>query len=128
MRKYIIITILCCVLFGMGFNTDTTSAKSKSNKQIAIEYCHSNYNGYTVKIVNYNKVPKNRKSHNKVYVEKLVTISDGGKNGHIVNTKYKVKYSKKVTKGKKEVCYCVYNPNNNLCDDVVAFVNCGTIK
>lgn len=106
----------------------TSTAKVKyNNLTVAKKWTKKHYKKYKIKVVNYGKVPKNRKSSKVIYIEKVPTVSDGGYNGHDCKGYY-VRYSKKVTKGVKQTCYCVWNPKNNACDDVVAFANCNTIK
>jgi hypothetical protein len=77
-----------------------------------------------VKVVD--KVPNDR--HGKVYIERIATRSDGGRDGHTIKGGYYVKYAKKVKKGKRVICYAVYNPANNRSDDVVCFVSCHKVK
>lgn len=108
-------------------DTKKKKAKKKTNLSIAKAYAKKHYKGYKIKVVKYGKVPKKRTGKKTVYIEKLVTVSDGGKNGHVVKDKSYVRYSKKVSKGSLRICYCVYNPHNNYIDDCV-FVNCLRIK
>lgn len=105
--------------------TCPVSGATKTNKQIAKEWAKAHYPNKVVKVVGYGKVPKNRKG--KVYIERIPTTSKGG---YIGKTKdgYTVRYAKRVRKGKREICYSVYNPNNNYSDDVVCFVSCKVAK
>ena len=73
--KRILTIILTCVLI-LFTVTEMVDGKSKSNKQIAIDYCKSYCKSYNVKVVDYNKVPVNRVNGN-VYIEKVVTKSIG---------------------------------------------------
>lgn len=124
-----IIIIVACIVIALVFSTGNVDAKTKyNNLQKAKAYCHKYYKEYKIKVVKMNKVPKHRKSKKVIYIEKVYTKSLGGKNGVVVGTKYKVKYTKKVKKGIKQYCYFVYNPNNNSCDDVIAYTNCNTIE
>lgn len=104
------------------------TVKYNNNLSVAKKWTKKHYKKYKIKVVNYNKVPKKRKSSKKIYIEKVPTISDGGYNGHCTINGAYVRYSKKVPKGTKQTCYCVWNPKNNACDDVVAFANCNKIK
>lgn len=123
------IIIIACIIISFVFSTNSVDAKTKyNNLPKAKIYCHKYYKDYKIKVVKMNKVPKNRKSKKVIYIEKVCTKSLGGKNGVVVGTKYKVKYTKKVKKGVKQYCYFVYNPNNNSCDDVIAYTNCNTIE
>lgn len=124
-----IIIIITCIVITLVFSTGKVDAKTKyNNLPKAKAYCHKYYKNYKIKVVKFNKVPKNRKSKKVIYIERVCTKSTGGKNGVVVGTKYKVKYSKKVKKGTKQYCYFVYNPNNNACDDIIAYTNCNTIE
>lgn len=104
------------------------TVKYTNNLAVAKKWTKKHYKKYKIKVVKYNKVPKKRKSSKKIYIEKVPTISDGGYNGHCTINGAYVRYSKKVPKGVKQTCYCVWNPKNNACDDVVAFANCNKIK
>lgn len=124
-----IIIIFACIVITLIFSTGNVDAKTKyNNLPKAKAYCHKYYKEYKIKVVKMNKVPKHKKSKKIIYIEKVYTKSLGGKNGVVVGTKYKVKYTKKVKKGIKQYCYFVYNPNNNSCDDVIAYTNCNTIE
>ena len=118
--KRILTMVLTCILI-LFTVTGMVDGKSKSNKQIAIDYCKSYCKSYNVKVVDYNKVPVNRVNGN-VYIEKVVTKSIGKKHGKTKDG-YKVKYSKKVKKGKKVTMYFVYNPTNNNIDDIICVVD-----
>ena len=102
--------------------------KTKTNLSVAKAWAKKHYKGYKIKVVAYGKVPKNRKGKKTVYIERMRTKSDGGKNGHVIKDGSFVKYAKKVKKGKIEICYAIWNPKNNACDDVVAFVSCKVVK
>lgn len=104
------------------------TVKYNNNLSVAKKWTKKHYKKYKIKVVNYNKVPKKRKSSKKIYIEKMSTISDGGYDGHCITDGSYIRYSKKVPKGVKQTCYCVWNPKNNACDDVVAFANCNKIK
>lgn len=56
-------------------------------------------------------------------VEKVVTIAQGGKIGKVKGTRYRVRYPKKVAKGKKVNVYMVEKRG-----DVIAMVCLGVIK
>ena len=127
MKKVII--IITCVVVTLVFSTSNVDAKTKyNNLPKAKAYCSKYYKDYKIKVVKMNKIPKNRKSKKVIYIEKVYTKSLGGKNGVIVGTKCKIKYTKKVKKGIKQYCYFVYNPNNNACDDIIAYTNCNVIE
>lgn len=119
-----IILIIIVAVFAFG-NMSLAKASTKSDLKIAKNWAKSHYNE-PIKVVNDFKVPEKRKGT--VYIEKLHTKSDGGRNGHTIKGNYYVKYPKKVKKGKKVTMYCVWNPKNNSCDDVVAVICLGIIK
>ena len=98
------------------------SAKSKSNEQIAKDYCKKYCIGYKIKIVKENGVPVKRANKNVVYIEKIETKSKGGKKGRTAKG-YFVRYIKPVKKNRTEIVYCIYNPKNNASDDVICFVS-----
>lgn len=122
MKKSIIFTIV--MVIAITFTTGTASAKT-NDLQLAKNWTKSHYSE-PIKVVNEFKVPPKRKGT--VYIEKVCTVSDGGKKGHTVKGKYVVRYPKKVKKGKKITMYFVWNPKNNACDDVVAVVCLGVVK
>jgi hypothetical protein len=126
MKMIIIITI--AIIFTLSNVAYCNASVKYNNLKVAKQWTQTHYPNYKVKVVNYNKVPKERKSNKIIYIEKMPTVSDGGKNGHITIDGCYVRYSKKVTKKTKQTCYAVWNPKNNICDDVVAFANCNTIK
>lgn len=122
MKKIIIFTAI--IVITMAFTTGAASAKA-SDKQIAKNWSKAHYSE-PVKVVNEFKVPTKRKGT--TYIEKVRTVSDGGKKGHTVKGKYVVKYPEKVKKGKKVTMYFIWNPKNNACDDVVAVVCLGKVN
>ena len=94
-----IIIIIACIMIAFVFSTNSVDAKTKyNNLPRAKAYCHKYYKDHKIKVVKFNKVPKNRKSKKVIYIEKVRTQSLGGKKGVIIDIKYKVKYSKKVKK------------------------------
>ena len=127
MNKELIKTLIAFVIIVTFFfvNTSFANASTKNDLTLAKNWAKTHYSE-SIKIVSQDKVPKNRKGT--VYIEILKTKSDGGRNGHTIKGNYYVKYPKKVKKGKKVTMYCVWNPKNNICDDVVAVVCCGKVK
>ena len=99
--------------------TGITKTTTKTNLTLAKEYCAKYCNGYTIKVVA--QVPKNRNDNTHVYIEKVLTISNGGYYGK-TKKGYTIKYNKKVKKGVKVTVYLVYNPSNNITDDVICKV------
>ena len=119
MRKVILIVMVLCLAF------PSCGSAGTSNRAIAKQWAKEHYPNKVIKVVEYGKVPNDRKG--KVYIERVPTTSLGGYKGKTPD-EYIVKYAKKVKKGNKEVCYSVYNPNNNYSDDVVAFISCHKVK
>lgn len=56
-------------------------------------------------------------------VTRLTTVSQGGYKGRVKGQKWRVKYPKKVKKGKKVTCYIIEQNH-----DIKAMVCCGVIK
>lgn len=98
-------------------------AKTNSDWKLVKYYCHEYYKGYKiVKVKPFSHKLDNRKGKKVVYVEKVVSISDG-KGGGIIQGKWYIAYNKKVNKGKKVTSYCIYNPKTNYYDDIIAVVD-----
>ena len=118
MRK-LILTIIIFIVVLIPFQS-----YAKSDKQLVKQYCKSNYPRYKIEYVTkYNaNIMENRKGKKIVYVEIIKSKSNGDKSGR-TKEGYYIAYNKKVKKGKKVVSYCLYNPNNNYCDDVIAVVD-----
>jgi len=119
-----VLVVMMVVVIAVVFSTGAASAKT-SDLQLAKNWAKAHYSE-PIKVVNEFKVPSKRKGT--TYIEKVRTVSDGGKKGHTVKGKYVVKYPKKVKKGKKVTMYFVWNPKNNACDDVVAVICLGVVK
>jgi len=122
-RIIIFITLMSLFIGICAVDTVAVNAKSPSDRQIVREYCHRHYKGYTIRyFTKWNdKVMSHRANRKIIYVEKVISYSKG-KYGYTKDGYY-IKYNKKVKKGKKVISYCIYNPKNNSCDDVVAVVD-----
>lgn len=96
------IFVICIIALTLIFSS-VTSYGGTSDYQKAVNWCNSHGGGYTI--------------------EKVVTISKGGKIGKVKGTSYVVKYPKKVKKGKKVTCYMV-EKNGDIC----AMVCLGKVK
>lgn len=107
---------------------ETKKVIYKKNLTVIKKWVKKHYRKYKIKVVKYNKVQRKRKSKKTIYIEQIPTISDGGYNGHCIIDGSYVRFSVKVPKGTRQNCYCVWNPKNNIVDDVVAFSNCNRIK
>ena len=113
-------------------------AKSeKTDWQIAKELCR-NFGYKKIKIIETNKITdrelwtiiENRKSRKVIYVEKVISVSDG--NGHgwydTPDGKYIIGYNKKVKKGRRVTSYVIYNPKNNDPEGYLYIVDNGTFR
>lgn len=130
-KKLLIILIMVITFLCAGFmttydlahastlKTGVTKTTTKTNLTLAKEYCKKYCNGYTVKVVAC--VPKNRNDNTQVYIEKVSTVAKGGYYGK-TKKGYTIRYNKKVKKGVKVVVYLVYNPSNNITDDIICKV------
>ena len=116
-----IIGIVLTIMVALTVTTGNAGAVTKTNEQIAKDYCKKYCINYNIKVVKENKVPTIRKNKKCVYIEKIKTKSYG-KYGK-TRDGYKVRYIKPIKKGKTEYVYLVYNPKNNADDDVICFVS-----
>ena len=114
-----IVFVICIMFVAIAI---PCNAQTKSNEQIALDYCANYCINYDAKIVSYNHVPQNRTNKKYVYIEKIKTKSIGKKWGKTKDG-YLVKYCKPVKKGRTETVYLVYNPKTNACDDIICFVS-----
>lgn len=94
--------IICIIALTLIFSS-VASYGATSDYQKAVNWVNSHGGDYTI--------------------EKVVTISKGGKIGKVKGTSYVVKYPKKVKKGKKVTCYMV-EKNGDVC----AMVCLGKVK
>lgn len=122
-RIIIFITLISLFIGICAVDTVAVSAKSLSDRQMVREYCRKHYKGYTIRyFTKWNEnVMSHRANRKIVYVEKMISYSKG-KYGY-TKEGYYIKYNKRVKKGKKVISYCIYNPKNNSCDDVIAVVD-----
>ena len=97
-----VLVVMMVVVIAVVFSTCTASAKT-SDKQLAVNWANNHGGGYTI--------------------EKVITVSKGGTTGQVKGTKWRVKYPKKVKKGKKVTCYMI-EKNGDVC----AMVCCGKVK
>lgn len=122
MKKILVVVMAIVVM--VSFSCEVSCAKSKvTDWRLVKSYCSKHYKGYKVKKVGlFDKRIDNRKGKKIVYVEKVISISNGHKGG-IIKGKWYIAYNKKVKKGKKVISYVIYNPHTNYCDDIVAVVD-----
>ena len=95
--------------------------KPATNKRLVKQFCKEHYGNTKIKYV---KNPSYKRiTHRKgtVLVE-IIKSKSKGRYG-VTRNGCRIKYNKKVKKGKKVTSYCIYNPHNNYCDDVVAVVD-----
>lgn len=118
-KKVVGIVLLITVM--MVSATCTADAATKSNKQIALDYCAKYCVNYKAKVVGYHHVPACRTNSQFVYIERIKTKSLGKRWGK-TSDGCRIRYNKPVKKGKTEVVYLVYNPQSNACDDVICKV------
>lgn len=100
MKKILVFIVM--VVIAVVFTTGTASAKT-SDLQLAKNWAKNHGGGYTI--------------------EKVITVSKGGTKGNVKDTKWIVKYPKKVKKGKKVIVYMV-EKNGDVC----AMVCLGKVK
>lgn len=118
MKKIIIsfIVLLLLVIFCVPTYAGTT------NKGLVTSYCKKYYKKYKIKYVKeHDKKLNNRKGKKIVYVE-VIKSKSHGKYGYTKDKCY-VRYNVKVKNGNTVTSYCIYNPKNNACDDVVAVID-----
>ena len=125
MRKFLImVTLIVCMMTAVV----PVSAKTpKSDIQIVKMLCKKQHKPY--KIVNsYTKAVRNRKGKQTLFVEKVISFSNGkgGRNagGYDKNGCYTA-YNKRVPKGRKVVSYIIYSNKTNEPDDILWAVDNG---
>ena len=98
MKKAILVLVVVAILSCCDIAHGATS-----DKQLATEWANAHGGGYTI--------------------EKVVTVSKGGKSGKVKGTKWVVTYPRKVKKGKRVTCYMVEKNG-----EVYAMVCLGKVK
>ncbi len=116
--KKVIITI--CLMLVVSMCSVTPVSAGTTDKGLVKSYCEKHYNMAPKYVSCGSSQVKHHKG--KMIVEVVPTTSLGGKWGKTKDG-YKVKYNKKVKKGKKVKSYLIYNPKTNYIDDVVAVVD-----
>lgn len=123
LRKMICVMVFAVVIAGFFlFGTTDANATTKTNEQIALDYCNKYCVNYEAKIVGYNHVPTHRTDSQIVYIEKIKTKSLGNRWGRTCDG-YRIKYNKPIKKGKTEIVYLIYNPESDACDDIICKVS-----
>lgn len=94
-----------------------------TDRQLVKEYCKKHFPKRKIKFVKENdRRLLRRKSKKYIHVEKIISRSNKTSKG------YYIAYNTKVPKGKRITSYCIWNPCNNIEDDVVAVVDNGRIR
>lgn len=123
----------------MMFTLNPVSVKANTNKDLSVAttYISRHYPGYKVRFVPEGKPNtmklRTRKGKRIVYVEVLKSHAKGNLQGKrrswgITTKGSYITYNRRVKKGKQVKSYCIWNPNSNYTDDVVAVVDNGMIR
>lgn len=123
----------------MMFTLNPVSVKANTNKDLSVAttYISRHYPGYKVRFVPEGKPNtmklRTRKGKRVVYVEVLKSHAKGNLKGKrrswgITTKGSYITYNRRVKKGKQVKSYCIWNPNTNYTDDVVAVVDNGFIR
>ena len=123
----------------MMFTLNPVSVKANTNKDLSVAttYISRHYPGYKVRFVPEGKPNtmklRTRKGKRVVYVEVLMSHAKGNLKCKLriwlITTKGSyITYNRRVKKGKRVTSYCIWNPNTNYTDDVVAVVDNGFIR
>lgn len=123
----------------MMFTFNPVSVKANMNKDLSVAttYISRHYPGYKVRFVPEGKPNmiklRTRKGKRIVYVEVLKSNAKGNLQGKrrswgITTKGSYITYNRRVKKEKRVTSYCIWNPNSNYTDDVVAVVDNGFIR
>lgn len=123
----------------MMFTFNPVSVKANTNKDLSVAttYISRHYPGYKVRFVPEGKPNmiklRTRKGKRIVYVEVLKSNAKGNLKGKrrswgITTKGSYITYNRRVKKGKRVISYCIWNPNSNYTDDVVAVVDNGLLR
>lgn len=123
----------------MMFTLNPVTVKANANKDLSVAatYISRHYPGYKVRFVPEGKPNtmklRTRKGKRVVYVEVLKSRAKGNLQGKrrswgITTKGSYITYNRRVKKGKRVTSYCIWNPNTNYTDDVVAVVDNGFIR
>lgn len=123
----------------MMFTLNPVTVKANTNKDLSVAttYISRHYPGYKVRFVPEGKPNmiklRTRKGKRIVYVEFLKSNARGNLQGKrrswgITTKGSYITYNRRVKKGKRVTSYCIWNPNSNYTDDVVAVVDNGFIR
>lgn len=123
----------------MMFTLNPVSVKANTNKDLSVAttYISRHYPGYKVRFVPEGKPNtmklRTRKGKRVVYVEVLKSRAKGNLKGKrrswgITAKGSYITYNRRVKISKRVTSYCIWNPNSNYTDDVVAVVDNGFIR
>lgn len=123
----------------MMFTLNPVSVKANTNKDLSVAttYISRHYPGYKVRFVPEGKPNmiklRTRKGKRIVYVEVLKSnakgnLKDKRRSWGITTKGSYITYNRRVKKGKRVISYCIWNPNSNYTDDVVAVVDNGLLR
>lgn len=123
----------------MMFTLNPVTVKANTNKDLSVAttYISRHYPGYKVRFVPEGKPStmklRTRKGKRVVYVEVLKSRAKGNLKGKrrswgITAKGSYITYNRRVKIGKRVTSYCIWNPNSNYTDDVVAVVDNGFIR
>lgn len=128
MKRFLIMVAL--VVCMMTTVVPVSAKASKSDIQIIKMLCKKQHKPY--KIVNgYTKAIRNRKGKKVLFVEKVISFSNGkgGRNtGGYDKNGYYIAYNKRVPKGRKVVSYIIYSNKTNEPDDILWVVDNGKYR
>lgn len=129
--------LILAIMMLCAINPVSVKANTNKDLSIATTYISRHYPGYKVRFVlegkpNMMKL-RTRKGKRIVYVEVLRSHAKGNLQGKrrswgITTKGSYITYNRRVKKGKRIKSYCIWNPNSNYTDDVVAVVDNGMIR
>lgn len=129
--------ITLALIMVLAMNPVTVKANTNKDLSVATTYISRHYPGYKVRFVPEGKPNtmklRTRKGKRIVYVEILKSRAKGSLKGKrrswgITTKGSYITYNRRVKKGKRVTSYCIWNPNTNYTDDVVAVVDNGFIR
>lgn len=133
--RHLLITLALVMVLAM--NPVTVKANTNKDLSVAMTYISRHYPGYKVRFVPEGKPNtmklRTRKGKRIIYVEVLKSNAKGNLQGKrrswgITTKGSYITYNRRVKKGKRVTSYCIWNPNTNYTDDVVAVVDNGFIR
>lgn len=129
--------ITLALIMVLAMNPVTVKANTNKDLSVATTYISRHYPGYKVRFVPEGKPNtmklRTRKGKRIVYVEILKSRAKGNLKGKrrswgITAKGSYITYNRRVKIGKRVTSYCIWNPNSNYSDDVVAVVDNGFIR